>query len=152
MNKRLVSKISPTKYFLEASVWLTPAYQDADPGGVVWHGNYFRYFDQARCALLEEIDYNYRQMEASGYSWPIVDTHVRFVSPATFGEKIQIFALLREFEYRLVIDYLIKNESGSIITKGQTTQVAVEIQSGELLFGSPDILIEKLSRIGIRIE
>ena len=49
-----------------AEVELTVPFHDVDMMGVVWHGNYFRYFEIAREALLNQFDYGYRQMKASG--------------------------------------------------------------------------------------
>ena len=50
---------------LTATVEIEIPFQDGDPMGVTWHGNYFRYLEEARCALLKELDYGYRQMIAS---------------------------------------------------------------------------------------
>jgi len=49
------------------------------PDGVTWHGNYFRYLETARSALLDNIGYNYRQMVDSGYLWPVVDARIKYV-------------------------------------------------------------------------
>ena len=45
----------PIRIDLQATVMLTVPFHDADPAGVAWHGNYFRYFDEARCAMLDRI-------------------------------------------------------------------------------------------------
>ena len=112
---------------------------------VVWHGNYVQFFEQARCALLDLIDYNYPQMDASGYVWPVVDMRVKYVRPCRFGQKIQITATLIEYENRMKIGYLITDaQTSEKLTKGFTIQVAVEKASGEMLFRSPDFLIDKL--------
>jgi len=134
---------------LKANVQLRVPYQDADPGGIVWHGNYFRYFDMARVALLDQIDYGYRVMEESGYGWPIIDAQVRFVKAVVYDQRIEVEAWLEEFEYRLKIQYEVRSLDGDCLTKGWTTQVAVDMQTGELLLGSPDILLEKLAAVGI---
>ena len=42
---------------LVAEIELSPAFHDCDPMHVVWHGNYFKYFEIARCALLQRYDY-----------------------------------------------------------------------------------------------
>jgi acyl-CoA thioester hydrolase len=41
-------------------VEITIPFHDVDMMGVVWHGNYFRYFEIAREALLNQFDYGYR--------------------------------------------------------------------------------------------
>jgi acyl-CoA thioester hydrolase len=56
-------------------------------------------------------------------------------------------ATLLESEYRLKIAYEIHDEKGEKLTKGYTTQVAVDASSGELCVGSPNVLIERLNRV-----
>ncbi|PKR53129.1 acyl-CoA thioesterase [Thalassospira marina] len=130
---------------ISTSVTETIQFYHLDPMNVVWHGNYVQFFEQARCALLDLIDYNYPQMDASGYVWPVVDMRVKYVRPCRFGQKIQITATLIEYENRLKISYLITDaQTGEKLTKGFTIQVAVEKASGEMLFRSPDFLIDKL--------
>jgi len=119
-------------------------FHDLDPVGIVWHGNYTKYFEIARCALLETFGYNYDDMARSGYSWPIIDLHLRYVKPARFGETLTIHATLREWEHRLRIDYLASNAEGLRVCKGTSIQVAVDLKSGEMLLKSPDILFERL--------
>ena len=118
---------------------------DLDPMNIVWHGNYVKYLEIARCALLESIDYNYLQMKASGYMWPVVDVNLRYIASAVFGQRLRVRAELVEWENRLKVDYLISDAaSGKRLTRASTTQVAVDIASGEMCFGSPPILFEKL--------
>jgi acyl-CoA thioester hydrolase len=118
---------------------------DLDPMEIVWHGNYVKYLEIARCALLDSIDYNYVQMKESGYAWPVIDLHVRYAAPASFGQRIKLRATLVEWENRLKIDYVITDAvSGRRLTRASTTQVAVEIATGEMCFVSPPVLFEKL--------
>ena len=49
---RLWQKNWPEHAGLHAQVTLTVPFQDADPTGLVWHGNYFRYYDVARVAFF----------------------------------------------------------------------------------------------------
>ena len=128
-----------------AEVELQVQFFDLDPMEIVWHGNYVKYLEIARCALLDRIDYNYEQMKASGYAWPVIDLHLRYVGSATFGQKIRLRASIVEWENRLKIEYLISDAaSGRRLTRATTTQVAVDIASGEMCFVSPPVLFEKL--------
>jgi acyl-CoA thioester hydrolase len=84
-------------------------------------------------------------MRESGYMWPIIDLHVRYVKPLRFEQRILVKASLREWENRLLIDYLVTDaESGARLTKGRTSQVAVDMKTGEMCFVSPAIVFEKL--------
>ena len=126
-------------------VELDVAFHDCDPMGVVWHGNYFRYLEAARSALLHKINYNYIRMTESGYAWPVIDTRLKFVKPARFGDRISVKASLVEYENRLRIDYIVTNPvTGECLTRGYTTQVAVRLDDGEMCFVSPNELIEKV--------
>lgn len=120
-------------------------FHDVDVMKVAWHGHYVKYFEIARCALLDAIDYNYPQMEASGYGWPVIDLRVRYAQPLRFQQKIRVIATLAEWENRLKIDYLIEDaQTGQRLTKGYTVQVAVDMNNGEMQFVSPEILFDKL--------
>ena len=128
-----------------ASVELSVPFHDLDPAGIVWHGHYAKYFELARCELLQLFNYNYDQMLESGYIWPVIDLHVRYVNMVRFKQRIKVTATLREYEYRLAIDYLITDvATGARLTKGRTAQVAVDIATRELCLMSPDILFTKL--------
>ena len=132
------------KHQISAQTTVRIPFQDADPAGMVWHGNYFRYFETARLALLEEIDYGYPQMANSGYIWPIVDTRVKFILPVKFDETIQVRATLTEWEYRLKIAYKVFADNGQCATKAYTIQVAVDANTGDLCMGSPSDLIKRI--------
>tara|TARA_E500000318_G_scaffold110911_2_gene127660 strand:- start:596 stop:1003 length:408 start_codon:yes stop_codon:yes gene_type:complete len=133
---------------ISATVNETVQFYHLDPMNVVWHGNYVQFFENARCALLNEIGYNYPQMDESGFVWPIVDMRVKYVAPCRFGQKINIAATLREFENRLKIDYLVTDaQTGQKLTKGFTIQVAVDKSTGEMLYRSPDFFIEKMEAL-----
>jgi len=134
----------PAKIDLEASVTLTVPFHDADPAGVAWHGNYFRYFDDARCALLDKLGYGYREMMVGGFYWPIVQATVKYVRPVAFDSRITVVARLVEWEYRLKIEYEVFDERGQRTTTGHTVQVAVSAATGEMHVGAPDVLRERL--------
>jgi acyl-CoA thioester hydrolase len=121
-------------------------FHDVDPANVVWHGHYYKYFELARCVLLEEIAYDYDEMARSGFVWPIVDTRARFVRPVRFNQDIIVRAVLREWELRLVIDYDIVDDAGVEYTRASTTQVPLHTDSLELHIGTPDVLTERMRR------
>lgn len=120
-------------------------FHDVDMMEVVWHGHYTKYLEVARCVLLDSFDYNYTQMLASGYAWPIIDMQLRYIKGARFGQKIRVKASLVEWENRLKINYLITDaNTGERLTRAYTIQVAVNIATREMCLASPAILFEKL--------
>lgn len=126
-------------------ITLAPAFHDCDPMQVVWHGNYFKYFEIARCALLQRYGYDYPQMQESGYLWPVVDARVKYVRPLHFQQQVRVRASIVEWENRLKIAYEIFDAgSGERLTRAHTVQVAVDAASGEMQYLCPPILWQKL--------
>lgn len=129
----------------EAEVELTIPFHDVDMMEVAWHGHYAKYFEIARCAVLDSIDYNYLQMKESGFAWPVIDLRIRYPQPTVFGQTVIVKARISEWENRLKIDYEIRDKVlGKRLTRGHTIHVAVELASREMRMESPAILFEKL--------
>ena len=129
----------------QAAIELQIPFHDLDPVNIVWHGNYAKYFEQARCELLDKFNYGYNEMRASGYLWPVIDLRIRYIKPLLFKQHIRVEAVLKEWEYRLKIDYLIRDvATQQRLTKGSTVQVAVDAATKELCLMSPRILFERL--------
>ena len=129
-----------------ADVIIEVPFHDVDTMHVVWHGHYLKYFEIARCKLLDQFHYNYNQMRDSGYAWPVIESYVRYVQGIEFEQKIRVRAILKEWENRLKIEYLIFDAvSGRQLTKGFTSQVAVHIEKREMCFQSPQVLLDCLN-------
>lgn len=106
---------------MHADVIIEVPFHDVDTMNVVWHGHYLKYFEIARCKLLDQFHYNYNQMRDSGYAWPVIESYVRYVQGIEFEQKIRVRAVLKEWENRLKIEYLIFDAvSGRKLTKGYT--------------------------------
>lgn len=130
---------------LSHEIELSPAFHDLDPMEIVWHGNYVKYLELARCALLGKFGYDYPQMRDSGYAWPIVDMRLKYVKTTEFGQRIRIRAEIVEWENRLKIEYLISDVvTGNKINKAYTIQVAVDMASREMQYICPAVLWRKL--------
>lgn len=132
---------------MQAEIEIDVPFHDVDSMNVVWHGHYLKYFELARCQLLEQFDYNYNQMRESGYVYPVIESHIRYAHGIIFNQKIRVVAKLVEWENRLKIDYIIYDaQSNKRLTKGYTIQVAVRIEDRELCLASPPILLQKLQQ------
>jgi len=132
---------------LSASAHVEVPFHDVDAMNVCWHGHYLKYFEFGRAALLRKFDYDYREMQASGYVWPVVEAHLKYVRPAVYGQQLEVRAHLLEYENRLKIGYEIYDrDSRTRLTKGYTIQVAVNAATQELQFVSPPVVFEKLER------
>ncbi len=129
----------------EAEIVIEVPFHDVDLMDVVWHGHYAKYLEIARCALLDKIAYNYREMRESGFAWPVIEMKIRYPKPAHLGQRIKVRARMTEYEVRLKINYVITDAAtGERLTKAHTVQVAVDMKAQEMLPGSPPILYQKL--------
>ncbi len=146
-RRALWTKRWPDHPSLRACATLVVPFQDADPTGVVWHGNYFRYYETARTALLERLGFSYRQLGARGQLWPIVDSRVRFRGSLSYGEKIAAFAQIVEWEFRLRIYYELRRDDGELVNEAYTVQVPVAERSENLLVGTPRFLRDRIAEL-----
>lgn len=133
------------KEIVSASTRITPQFYDLDPMNVVWHGNYARFFEVGRVALLDKLGYGYAEMKAGGHMWPVIEMRLRFHGALRFGQQADIAASIVEWQNRLKINYVIRDAAtAQRLTNGYTVQVALELPSGEMLWETPAIFREKL--------
>ena len=113
--------------------------------GMIYHGNYFRFFENARLVLMNKIDYNYRAMVDSGYFWPVIDSYVKYIKPIPYDHKIRVKASLTAWENYVRVEYIIfDQETGEKMTKGYTRHVAVKMSSQQMCLASPRVFLDKL--------
>ena len=64
---------------------------DTDAGGVVYHANYLRWFEQARSEMLRLIGIDTRaELDAGGGTYAIADLSIRYVRPARLADVVLI--------------------------------------------------------------
>jgi acyl-CoA thioester hydrolase len=127
-------------------------FYDVDPMGIVWHGNYVKYFELARCALLDAIGYGYREMSASGYTFPVTHLAVKYVRSLHYGDVVRAKATLVEYENCLKINYELRNGDGIVTTKGDSSQMAFDVSHNESCFVCPRCFIEKVERFRAALQ
>lgn len=123
-------------------------FYELDPMRIVWHGNYFNYFERARRALLEKIGYGYQEMAASGYAFPVVTISAKYISSFKLGDRAIARATLDEYENCIIIKYEIYNaKTRMVYTRGVSKQMAFDVNAGESCFSCPDIFIKKVEKL-----
>lgn len=120
------------------------AFFDVDSMEVMWHGNYVKYLEMARCELLDKLGYNYIAMKKDGYAFPIVKLDVKYVRPAFFNDVIRVTTTLSECETFLKFHYLIENEKGEKLSEANTAQAVIEMNSLQTCFEMPEALKKAL--------
>ena len=103
-------------------------YAETDKMGVVYHANYFMWFEIGRCELLRTIGRSYRQMEVEGIGLPVIEAHCEYKSPARYDDELQVRTKGRllsparvEFEYEVC-----RPCDGTINATGRTIHAAID--------------------------
>lgn len=123
---------------ISISVEHTVSFNELDPMNVVWHGNYANYFELARAALLNKIGLSYTTMRELGYAWPVVKLNCKYIRSARLGQKLVIHARMTDYRNTITMKFTIRDaETGAILTKGETMQMAVHAATGESCMASP---------------
>ena len=134
------------KAIVSASAEAAPQFYDIDPMNIVWHGNYPRFLELGRVAVMDKVGYGYEEMAGSGYAWPIIDLRMRYARPMRLAQKVRISAGIVEWENVLRVTYsIVSAETGERVMRASSTQVAVDIKTGEMQWLAPPILREKLA-------
>ena len=108
---------------------------------VVWHGNYVKYTEIARCNLLNKIGYNYDDMRADGVMYPVAKMEMKFIKSAAFGQKILVKAVLDEIEPSLNMHYEIKDfDTKEVLFKAKTMQIGVDFATRKSIYEAPEKL------------
>ncbi|MBP1627428.1 MAG: 4-hydroxybenzoyl-CoA thioesterase [Holophagaceae bacterium] len=133
------------KSYLRTETSLEVPFHDVDSMNIVWHGHYVKYLEIARTDLIRSIGLDIPQMEAMGCVWPIVSCEMKYVRPLRYGQRFRVRVDLLEHQNRIKMAYLITDaESGAVLNRATTIQVAVKADTGELLFDTPAGLFDHL--------
>jgi acyl-CoA thioester hydrolase len=115
-------------------------YAETDQMGVVYHGNYFTWFEVGRVELCRQLGFEYKQMEIEDDSFIVVaEAQCRYKRPARFDDVLAVRTRLTNSQRRTIrFRYEILNQaSGEVIATGETTHVICDRQ------GRPKSLPEK---------
>lgn len=115
-------------------------YAETDQMGVVYHGNYFTWFEVGRVELCRQLGFEYKQMEIEDDSYIVVaDAHCRYKRPARFDDVLVIRARVLSSQRRTVkFGYEITHQaSGELLATGDTMHVICD------RLGRPKSLPEK---------
>lgn len=80
-------------------------YSETDQMGVVYHSNYFPYFESARAEAIRKLGITYADMEKTGIIMPVVDVHCRYLRPAKYDDLLTIKTILQELPAHHKIEF-----------------------------------------------
>lgn len=95
--------------------------------GVVYHGNYFTWFEVGRTTFLKEMGYSYKQLEKENIMLPVVEVNCRYKEPAKYDDEIIIETSIKDLQgIRITFEYtIIRKIDEKILAMGTTTHAFV---------------------------
>ncbi|WP_224242877.1 acyl-CoA thioesterase [Hyalangium gracile] len=103
-------------------------YGDTDQMGVVYHANYFRYFEFSRMEYFRLRGGSYRDMEREGYMLPIVEASCQYKSPAHYDDVLLIrptVSELRRVSILFTYEVVRESEPTTVLCTGRTLHACV---------------------------
>jgi len=103
-------------------------YYETDMMGIVHHSNYIRWFEEARCDLLEQLGIPYSLHESEGIISPVLGVNVSYKHVMRYGDtaKVEVF-LLRLTGAKYTVGYRIYNaDTGELCVTGESNHCYVD--------------------------
>ncbi len=122
-------------------------YAETDQMGVVYHSNFFPYFESARAEAIRELGFTYADMEKLGVIMPVVEVHCRYLLPARYDDLLKVKTILRELplHHKVEFHHEVFNEKGKQLVSGRVVLYFME-SDGMKKTVMPALLREQLER------
>lgn len=136
---------------LTAVAKLQVRFNECDPLGIVWHGNYAKFFEDGREAFCDKYGLDYWSIYINGHATPIVHMEANFKKTLKYKDIALVETTMRHTHAaKIIFDYAIKNEkTNELICNGTTTQVFVNSGNMQLALTSPDTYLNWKKQNGI---
>jgi acyl-CoA thioester hydrolase len=106
-------------------------YAETDQMGVVYHANYFIWFEVGRVEFLRAMGFSYREMEATDACFiAVVDARCRYKAPAHYDDEITVRTTLKNVRESVIhFGYeLLRAADGVLLAEGETMHVVTDAQ------------------------
>ena len=128
--------------YLQEHVRLGVRFHEVDSLGIVWHGHYVAYFEEARRAFGRRHGVDYPVLAEHGLAAPVVELWADYKAPARLSDELDVTArLFRSESAKLEFAYEIRCGRRLLVTGG-TVQVFTSLDGGLLL--APPPLLRRL--------
>lgn len=132
---------------LEHKTEIRVRYADTDQMQFVYNGKYFEYFEVGRTEMMRENNLPYKVIEHNGYSMPVVEVFIKYVSPAEYDEILIIESLVNKIHQPKVhIDHVIRSKKRKVIVaEGYIELVFIKTDTGKVS-RPPQFFIDALKK------
>ena len=122
-------------------------YADTDAMGVVYHSNYFKWFEMGRVEYLRSLGIPYKEIEEKGFSLPVVTAYCKYVKPAKYDDLLRIetsFVEIKRASIKIYYEIFLEN-NGVELVNGYTMHALTD-RDGKIK-RIPDFIIDKITPI-----
>lgn len=124
-------------------------YADTDTAGVVYYGNYARFWEIGRTELIRGLGYAYKNIEDQGVIMPVRSVNAKYLKTLKYDELITIETWMDKMPgARAVFHTNIYNEAGELANYSEVTLVFLDMKTLKIL-RAPKQLINILQENGI---
>jgi acyl-CoA thioester hydrolase len=124
-------------------------FNETDPLGIVWHGNYITYFEDGREAFGRKHDISYLDIAKTGYTTPIVKSSCEHKLSLRYGDVVRIeTSLIDTPAAKIIHHYKIFDSNNELACTGETVQVFVD-RDGNLSLNLPEFFENWKQRMGL---
>lgn len=123
-------------------------FYETDGMKVVYHGNYLKWFEEARVEYMREGGICLNDLLNEGIVFPIVEINVKYLKSAVYDDLIAVRTYLREVDrIKLVFEYeVIRENTGELLTVGKSVGTYTKVATGRIA-RMPVERLEKLMEI-----
>ena len=106
--------------------YISLRYSDSDQMGVVYHANYFTFFELGRTGMLKEHGVDYYEVEEKGFVFPVRDVDCTYLKSIKLGERIYVETkIVKITKVKISFEHEIYNEDNELKAVGHTAIVCV---------------------------
>lgn len=109
---------------------MRPLFGDTDAMGVVYYGNYMRYFERGRAELMRAQGRAYAEMAGEGLHLPVTEAHIKYSTPARYDDDMVVETTVSwvkkasmRFDYRVL---RLDNDKETLLVSGYTVHACVD--------------------------
>jgi acyl-CoA thioester hydrolase len=120
-----------------------------DYAGIVWHGAYVTWMEEARVECLRSIGIEFADLVALGCDLPVVELSIRYHQPVQMGMAAVIRTRMADMEgVRVNWDYQIQSTDGQdLFATARVALVAVDREKGKIMRQLPPAVKEALVKL-----
>jgi acyl-CoA thioester hydrolase len=120
-----------------------------DYAGIVWHGSYLTWMEEARVECLRSIGIEFADLVALGCDLPVVEISVRYHSSIHLGMAAIVKTRMVEVTgVRINWDYaIVSPDGGELYVTAKVTLVALDRERGKIMRQLPVSVKDALAKI-----